>query len=57
MNEMYICHAGSDDHVVNCQIVFIIMLHVAMCIFCAIAFYIWHNYLAILPAGHVCKCV
>lgn len=57
MNEMYICHAGSDDHVVNCQIVFIIMLHVAMCIFCAIAFYIWHNYLAILPAGDVCKCV
>ena len=36
--------AGSDDHIVNFQIVFIIMLQLAMCVFCAVASYIWRNH-------------
>jgi len=36
--------AGSYDHFLNFQIVFIIMLQLAMCIFCAVASYIWRNH-------------
>jgi len=36
--------AGSYDHFLNFQIVFIIMLQLAMCVFCAVASYIWRNH-------------
>ena len=36
-----VCRAGSYDHFLNFQIGFIIILQLAMCIFCAVASYIW----------------
>ena len=40
-----ICAAatGSYDHFLNFQICFIILLQLAMCIFCAVASYIWRQ--------------
>ena len=35
--------AGSYDHFLNFQIGFIIILQLAMCIFCAVASYIWRE--------------
>lgn len=35
---------GSYDHFLNFQITFIILLQLAMCIFCAVASYIWRKY-------------
>ena len=35
--------AGSYDHFLNFQIGFVIILQIAMCIFCAVASYIWRN--------------
>ena len=37
-------HAGSYDHFLNFQIGFIIILQLAMCVFCAVAAYIWRNH-------------
>ena len=39
-----ICCAGSYDHFLNFQIGFIIILQLAMCVFCAVAAYIWRNH-------------
>ena len=38
------CRAGSYDHFLNFQIGFIIVLQLAMCVFCAVAAYIWRNH-------------
>ena len=38
------CCAGSYDHFLNFQIGFIIILQLAMCVFCAVAAYIWRNH-------------
>ena len=38
------CFTGSYDHFLNFQITFIIFLQLAMCIFCAVASYIWRKY-------------
>jgi len=35
---------GSYDHFLNFQITFIILLQLAMCIFCAVASFIWRKY-------------
>jgi hypothetical protein len=37
------CLAGSYDHFLNFQIGFIIILQLAMCVFCAAASYIWRQ--------------
>ena len=34
---------GSYDHFLNFQIVFVIMLQLALCVFCAVASYIWRQ--------------
>ena len=39
--------AGSYDHFLNFQIGFVIILQIAMCIFCAVASYIWRNQLGL----------
>ena len=39
-----VCLVGSYDHFLNFQISFIIMLQLAMCIFCAVGSYIWRKY-------------
>ncbi len=35
--------AGSYDHFLNFQIVFVILLQLALCVFCAVASYIWRE--------------
>lgn len=35
--------AGSYDHFLNFQIAFVIMLQIAMCVFCAVASYVWRE--------------
>ena len=37
------CWAGSYDHFLNFQIGFIIVLQLAMCVFCAVASYVWRQ--------------
>ena len=37
------CAAGSYDHFLNFQIVFVILLQLALCVFCAIASIIWRQ--------------
>ena len=43
-SESHSVHAGSYDHFLNFQIGFIIILQLAMCVFCAVAAYIWRNH-------------
>ena len=35
--------AGSFDHFLNFQIAFIILMQISMCLFCAVASYIWRE--------------
>ena len=37
------CTAGSFDHFLNFQIAFIILMQISMCLFCAVASYIWRE--------------
>lgn len=39
--------AGSYDHFLNFQIGFVIILQLAMCVFCAVASYIWKQQLGL----------
>ena len=42
---MIVLPAGSYDHFLNFQIGFIIILQLTMCVFCAVASYIWRDQL------------